>query len=237
MYMQENFSKGKIFLFIIGLLLLGVIMIALYLLSKPTSYENAKIDKSKNYVYLKESNFTSQDKHIPYINVKGKTAKRYNEEIEKLEEEFAVISENKIGYTFNKSKNILSLSIKMVDYLNFGHPSTKYKTYIINLENQKAYTKEEIYRDYQVNDKKVKEIIKKGFQKMYKEEVKKKYIDSNECDYKCFLTWRGVEDYLDGAQLYIQNRQLVVFRGFDTESIFGEEQYFNDSHFQFAISK
>ncbi len=221
---------------IIGFFFLIVITIVVHNLSNK-NYDDVKIDKNKEFVYKKETEETGKDKNIPYLNVKGQDAKKINKEITELEQNFASLLENKIGFTYNKSGHILSLSIKMVDYYTeFSRPITSFKTYNLNLKTKKIYTKEEIYKDYGVSDKIVSKSIEKNFRKMYKDVVVEGYVDSNYCDYSCFLKWRGVSNYLDDTQLYIENRGLIAFRGFLTESVFGEENYFQDKDFKFEIN-
>ncbi len=237
MYKEEKISNKKIILLLAFLFFLIVIAIFFYVFFDK-NYENAKVDPNKNYVYRKSSEYSDRYKSIPYINVEGDYAKKINTEIEMLEENYASLPDNKIGFVFNKSGPILSICIKIVDcYTNSNHSSTFFKTYILNLETKNEYTKEEIYRDYEVDNDFIANSLDKQFQKMYQEVVEEGYLDSDYCDYTCFLQWRGVDHYLDGAQLYIENRTLTVFRGFLTESIFGEEEYFEDRHFKFVVSK
>lgn len=236
MYINENISNKQIIGLIIGFFFLIILAIIIHNLSSP-NYESAKIEEDKEYVYKKETEEEGKDKNIPYLNVKGEDAKKINQEIAKIEEDFASLLENKIGFTFNKSGHILSLSIKMVNYYTeFSRPVTSFKTYNINLKTKKIYTKEEIYKDYGVDDKIISKSIEKKFRKMYKSVVKEGYIDSNYCDYNCFLKWRGVSNYLDDVELYIENRGLIAFRGFLTESVFGEENYYKSSDFKFEIN-
>lgn len=237
MYKEEELNNHKIIAMIIGLGLLTILIIFLYHLSNK-NYENAKIDSTKNYIYARDSVYSGQYKNIPYINVKGDTAAKYNDEILQIEQEFASVPDNRIGFVFNKSNEILSLSIKIVYYdKDYPQPIVTFKTYILNLKTKKAYTKKQIYEDYGVNDALIEKSIEKKFKKMYRDVVKKGYVDSNECDYECFLKWRNVDNYLDDVELYIEYNDLIVFKGFATESIFGEEEYFDDNDFKFEVER
>lgn len=234
-YMNEDISRKQIFIMIFFFFILILMVIGIYFLSH-SNYEKVKIDKDKDYIYRKQSPYTGEYVNIPYINIKGDAAKKYNQEIMQLEKEFASLPENRVGFVFNKSNHILSLSIKLVDYYTADHhPRTTFKTYILNLKTKRAYTKEEIYKRYGVDDEVVRKSMEKQFKKLYQAVVKEKYVDPNYCDYSCFLAWRNVENYLDGAQLYIENNALIVFRGFKVESVFGEEKYFQNKDFKFKI--
>lgn len=236
MYGSEKISNAKIILLLIGFAFLIVLTVVIYHLSNK-NYEKAKVDTTKNYVYKREGSYSGRDKNLPFINVEGDDAKKMNQEIAKLEE-FANLPDNKVGFVFNKSGPILSICIKLIDYYTANnHPVTSFQTYNLNLETKKVYTKEEIYRDYEVHDSDISKSIEKNFKKMYEDVVEEGYLDSDFCDYDCFLKWRGVENYLDGAKLYIENQTLTVFRGFLTESLFGEERYFSSKDFKFVVSK
>lgn len=235
MYMSENINNKQIIIMIVALIIFLLFVILIYFFSN-RGYEKTKIDKEKDYIYKKTSTYSDEYKHIPYINVEGETAKKYNQEIAKIEEEFASLPDNRVGFVFNKSSHILSLSIKLVDYYTADHhPRTTFKTYLLNLKTKGAYTKEEIYKDFGVDDEMIRKSMEKRFKEMYEGVIKEKYVDPNYCDYNCFLSWRNVDDYLSGAELYIENNALIVFRGFKVESVFGEENYFQNKDFKFKI--
>lgn len=237
MYMNEDLDQKKIILLMIVFIFFIIIAIVLYQMSYGKKYDQVKIDPNQNYVYKREGSYSSSLKHLPYINVQGSAAEAFNQEIEALEG-FASLPNNRVGFVFNKSGNILAVSIKLVNYYTEDErPETFFKTYLLNLDTKKAYTRNEIYQDYGIDEKDISNSIQDGFQKMYEDVVKEKYVDPNECDYACFLEWRGVDDYSKGAELYIENNTLIVFRGFQTESVFGEENYFKRKHFKFEVQK
>ena len=63
------------------------------------------------------------------------------------------------------------------------------------------------------------------------------YFDPKECNYSCFLKWRDVDNYLDNITYYVEKGNLIAFKPFVFESIFGEENYFKDSDFEILIKK
>ena len=71
----------------------------------------------------------------------------------------------------------------------------------------------------------------------YDKIVEKKFYNEKECDYKCFLKYRDVENYLDGVVYYIDKGNLIVYKPFIFYSIYGEEDYFKEKHFKFLIVK
>ncbi len=220
---------------IVGLSLLIVFVLVSYFFSNK-NYDHVKVDSSQNFVFKRNSDYSGTDKNVPYINVEGTAASEYNAEIMRFADDFLSFEKNKMGFVFNKSDSILSLSIKLVDYNNeYQRPVTSFKNYILDLKTQKPYSKEQIYKDYAVDDVMVQKSIEKRFKKMYQDVVKQGYIDDNYCDYDCFLRWRGVSNYLEGAEPYIENKKLIFFKGFDTESIFGEEDYFESEDFKFEV--
>lgn len=237
MYMNENISSKQIIAMLIGFSIFILFIVAVYYFSKPKTYFSAKIDPTLDFVYQKESDYSGENKKIPYLNVIGEDADQINEEIFSLEESFASVSENRIGFIFNKSDHILSLAIKMIYYDEYKRPLVKFQTYIIDLITKKRYTDEDIYKKYQITPEVVRLSVEKKFRKMYEDVTKGGYVDGNECKYECFLSWRGVNDYLEGVKFYIENERLLVLKGFATESIFGEEEYFQKEDFKFEVLK
>ena len=72
---------------------------------------------------------------------------------------------------------------------------------------------------------------------MYKDEVAQGYMEEAECNYECYLGYRGVDDYLSELNYYIKDGKLVVYKPFIYSSIFGEEEYFNEDSFIFPITE
>ena len=65
----------------------------------------------------------------------------------------------------------------------------------------------------------------------------KGYIEEMECDYTCYLGYRGVTDYLEDINYYIKDGKLVVYKPFIYSSIFGEEEYFTEDSFIFELTE
>lgn len=238
MYMNEELDQKQIIFLIIIMIVFIIVAIVMYSVTNGKKYDRVKIDSKANYVYEKEGEYSLKDRHLPYINIEGETAERYNDEISQLEEEIVLHPDSRVGFVFNKSNQILSVCIKIIRYdTEDERPEVSFRTYLLNLETLEEYSLEDIYEDYGIDKISISASIKRGFETMYQEVVKEKYVDPNECDYDCFLEWRGVRDYLDGAMLYIENKKLIAFRGFQTESVFGEENYFKSEHFKFEVQR
>ena len=82
----------------------------------------------------------------------------------------------------------------------------------------------------------VNEVKYNTFKNKYLDEVKKDIISSSKCDYNnCYLKLREVSDLLSGVNYYIENDSLVVYRSFQTYSIYDEQDYFTRADFRFLI--
>jgi len=257
MYINENINNKQIICLIIGFFFLIILAIIIHNLSSP-NYESAKIEEDKesnSTLYLVMSN------KIFIANLKDSYTRIQTIAHECLH---SIQSKKLLWFNFIFSNiyliyffliTILAifkvLPYKMVFLSVFIVFSLIYyavRTYLEMdamikarflakeyMEEIKISKQEEIYKDYGVDDKIVSKSIEKKFRKMYKSVVKEGYIDSNYCDYNCFLKWRGVSNYLDNVELYIENRGLIAFRGFLTESVFGEENYYKSSDFNFIL--
>ena len=61
-------------------------------------------------------------------------------------------------------------------------------------------------------------------------------LSDNIYDYNnCYLKLREVSDLLSGVNYYIENDSLVVYRSFQTYSIYDEQDYFTRADFRFLI--
>ena len=78
-------------------------------------------------------------------------------------------------------------------------------------------------------------LIKERFEYFFKDEREKKIFDE-ECDYKCFLYMRRIENYTDNIYYYIDSAKLYVYKEFNTYSIYNEEKYYKNTDFKIEIA-
>lgn len=230
-----EFSK-KLLTFLI---IVVVILLALQLIKnkKENLYNSYKESPKKEFVYTKYHSDTN-NASVPYINLTGENIKKINKEIVENATSY-LTSENKdktVTYRYNQSKNILSLVITYRDVDENDRLIYSYKTYVIDLKaDQKVLTNDEIINKFNITYKEINDIMDSQMKEKYKEEIKEKYIEKNECDYSCYLKTRGINSYIENASYYIENSRLVVYRPFDVYSIYGEEDYFTRKDFKFII--
>ena len=217
-------------------ILITLLIVFTFFGNKGYNYDSLKEDKDKDFVYtinsIKEDVFFI---NIPYINISGSSIKSINEEIDSYINEFTNKKMINSSYEYRINGKVLSLVIKTVDYYSEDTPVVYFKTYNINLDTLGLVSNEELLNAYEISSSDVNNTIEKQFEYWYKDEIKKGFLEKNECDYECFLEYRGGEDYMDNISYYIDNGKLVVFKPFEVYSIFGEEDYFSEQDFKFTI--
>jgi len=221
----------------VSVILLTIIIVYTFFRNSESGYKSIKVDTNKELVYtLKETRDDVFYIKVPYININGSTIKSINEDIDSYLSEFIDTKMKISTYEYNINGKVLSLAIKTVDYYNEDMPIVYFKTYNINLDTLELVSDEELLNAYDINFNDVNNAMEKQFKYWYKELKKEKYLTEEECDYECFLEYRGVEDYMDNISYYIDEGKLVVFKPFSFYSVYKEEDYFKEDDFKFIIS-
>lgn len=202
------------------------------------NYNSIKEDKNNYLVYTKyQKEGEVFSVYIPYINIDSKIVKEVNEDIDLFTSEFINSKKAMISYEYDINGIILSVIIKIVDYDTEYAPEPYFRTYNINLDTLELISDEALLEYFNISDTDVEMKMENQFQAYYEKIVEKGYYTKEECDYNCFLKYRGIDNYIDRVSYYIEDGSLVVYKPFVFYSVFGEEDYFKDKHFKFLIVK
>lgn len=217
-------------------ILIAFLMVVFYHNTTNVNYNNIKQDKGMYLVYTKYSDTsTKYTKEVPYVNLKADVFKEVNKDIllfcDKYMKEKSVIT-----YEYDINGIILSLVIKVINNDTTYAPEPYFRTYNINLEREEVIADDALLQFFGVTKSNVEYKIKRQFQNYYADILKEKYYSANECDFNCFLKWRGVSKYSDHLSYYVRDGKLIAFKTFIAHSIFGEEEYFSDKSFEFEIA-
>ncbi len=232
--LQENTKKSLIFA---GAAAIIVFIISyIYITKQNENYNNIKEQKSNYIVYTKYTNNDSKfSQNIPYVNLKGNTAKLINSDIDLFVSEFKNQKKNIISYEYDISGIILSIIVKAGDYNTEYSPRVYARSYNINLNTLEAIDNKNLLSFFGIDETTVENLIENKFKYFYNDLLKNNYYVEEECNYKCFLKYREVDNYLDNISYYIKNGNLYAYRPFIIYSIFGEEEYFTEDSYKFLL--
>lgn len=226
-----------------GVILLAIFLIGYYLYKNYYSnYNYIKEDSSQYLVYTLDTSTNNQNMHneVPYINIDSEDARLVNQTIQQYAESFLKNKNNLMVYDSQLNGEVLSILLRMSDYSSgYSFPDVSFHTYNFDLNDQTLMTDEELLSLFDVTEDEVKQKIESQFQKYYQQEVKKGFFASQECNYDCFLNWRGIQNYnyMDSVYYYVENGRLVAYRPFTIYSVYGEEEFFDDESYAFSITK
>ncbi len=231
-------DKTQIIIGIVGSSLLVIIMaFVFYFQGRSENYNYLKEDTSKYIVYTKyEDSNSVYYVNVPYLNIKGENAKLINENIDYLvgpllDKESVIIS-----YEYNINGIILSLLIKTADY-SFGYAvEPVFVSYNYNLETNEIISDKSLLDYFETDEEEAKNIIDSKLHEYYNQIVEEEYYYEEECDYDCFLDYRGITDILDSISYYVKDQKLYAYRPFTVSSVFGEEEFFEEENFEFLIA-
>ena len=196
------------------------------------------IDKNEDYIYDYVT-YSASETSIPYINLNTEFAKVLNGQLEKLSSSYksSNSSTNSLSYRFNVSGNYLSLVLIFKKMDSNNRLQFDFKSYVFDLsDGARALSDTEILNLFNIDNNYVEKQIDNKLKNKYLDEVKKDIISSSKCDYNnCYLKLREVSDLLSGVNYYIENDSLVVYRSFQTYSIYDEQDYFTRADFRFLI--
>lgn len=223
--------------------ILLLLTVCLFLMQTITSHtSNHKTVRGNDFVYTKETNTSKTGKisYLPVINLDFDGVSNYNTAIEKAYESSIAIEDNIVTYQYVVEKNILFLLIKFVYYDEKTKGlETIYKSFNIDLKNGKLLLNDDILKRFGYTNKDVSYSVEKTLRQYYKEGEKKMYIDTNMCDFSCFLYNHLInKENLSGAvSLYFENNELVIYRPFILNSVLDDKKVFPPNAFQMKIIK
>ncbi len=227
-------NNKPILLLLLSILLIIFIIFYVIVKSYYSNYNYLKEDKKEYLVYTR---YNQNNIEVPYINVKSNNIQSINNEIVNYCNKYSHIENIQISYEYDISGKYLSLIINILNEDAEYGPEVNFKTYIIDLKSKKIIKDKELLEMFNVSLDTVSEKIKGQLEEYYNDEVKEGYLEKEECNYECFLKYRDINNYLDDIEYAIKGGKLVVFKPFKFKSIYGEEEFFNDSHFEFEITE
>lgn len=236
----NKIDKDTKFILMVSISVFVIIFIIFYASQrgKNDNFNNIKEDKSNYLVYTKyEKKGKIYSTYIPYVNIDSEIVKSVNEDIDLFVSEFMSSKKANISYDYDINGIILSLVIKIVDYDTNYAPQPYFRTYNINLNTLELLSDEALFNYFGITEGDAEAAIEKQFNYYYDKIVEENYYTRQECNYKCFLKYREVDNYLDRAVYYIDDGNLIAYKPFVFYSVFGEEEYFKDKHFKFLIAK
>ena len=230
-------EKTQKSLILLGAVILMTLIVFLSSLSRSSdNYKNIKRDKGNYLVYSKiEKADKTYPKYVPDINIKSSVIDKVNEDIDNFTSKYLNVDKVLITYEYNINGIILSVVVKVMDYQKEYAPQIYFRTYNINLDTKEVISDKSLLDFFQIDETKVSSIIEINFRNYYADVVKEGYYEPSECNYECFLGYRGVKNYLDNVNYYVKNGNLIAYKPFVFYSIFNDEEYFKAEHFEFLL--
>lgn len=231
---EKNLDKSKAIKLLVLCVLAIIVIIATQIYkSYMKNFNYMKVDRGEHIVYTR---YNQNSKEVPYVNINSSDVKSLNDSIVDYCNNYVNSDDIKIKYEYSINGNYLSLVIKVINTKEL--PSKMlFKTYNVSLKNRTVLTDQDLTDYFKVNNDIVSARIHNRFLEIYKDEVAQGYIEEMECDYTCYLGYRGVTDYLEDINYYIRDGKLVVYKPFIYSSIFGEEEYFTEDSFIFELTE
>lgn len=168
---------------------------------------------------------TFENTSMPEISNNIEESDYYNSYIETLYGSAKKLDNVKISYKkYNSTKYVsyvFKINIKNKNNIN------NYLTLVIDKEKNKVLNNEEISSIFGYNLDRIESIIRKQLRTYYNNEVKEEYIDSNECNFDCYLyEYREIDDIADIYSLSIENKKLVIYFNLNKAGNVNDIKYF-----------
>lgn len=236
-YSELDDSSKRILILITSFVFIIILFIVFYFSKREYNFNNIKKSKSNYLVYTKiDDTVNNHNVVIPYINLKGDIGSNVNTDIDQFTSSFINNQKSDISYEYSISGDLLSIIIKVIDYDIEYSPLIHFKSYNINLKTLELYSNDQLMNLFGIDDYlTVASAVESTFKSYYSDIIQEGYYQREECDYNCFLLYRGVDDYLSDISYYVRDGNLIAFKSFQPYSIFGEEEYFTDKSFEILI--
>ncbi|MDD3453413.1 MAG: hypothetical protein PHN42_04005 [Bacilli bacterium] len=216
--MKENKIYIKIIISIFIFALIAVI-ISFYISNK----EQIKKIKNEDYVYEEE---------YPIINIDSGLADEINIAIKDLYESTKNDETSYINSQIFKNNNLYSLVIKNDNY-SYEEETflTSYIIYNVDIKDGQIIEKEDLLNKYGFTKDDVIASALNLLQKYYEEEASQGYVEANECDITCYISFvRGIDDIYENVKLFVENEKLKGYITFSTNSLLSDQDYFSENN-------
>lgn len=196
-----KFEKKHVLWILIILLLLIILLIF-------------KTTSNNNYIKTKKSEDGSK---LPEVNLDSNDSEAINKYLEELYNKYTSDRNSKFNYTYDVKDNIISILAIIDEYqINTKSYIRKYMAFNIDKETKSYISKEELVSLFNTDMYEVKSLVERHLKDLYEDEVDEKYLEKNECDFNCYLSYmRGIETLTDNIILVIEKNKLVAYTNFD----------------------
>ena len=192
-------------------------------------YQKYKVNQKEDFIYTKVE-YKKSNSAIPYVNLNTSFAKNLNKQISALADTYrsSDTSNNSMSYRYNINANIVSLVIIFKSVNDNDELTFDFVTYVFDLDKgAKVLDDEEILARYNLTEEDVSDEIEKQMKQKYKYEIKEEILPEG-CDFSiCFLRLRGIDNYTDNVNYFIENEELVVYKSYDVYSEYDFKFYIN----------
>ena len=231
-------KQSKIVFFILFSIVLVCVLFFFFWFLSGDNFSSIKENRREYLVYTKyEKKDDPYSILIPYINIRSLEVKQINEDIETFLLPFVENEQSIITYEYTIMGDVLSLLLKVMDYSTGYAPQPHFKSYHIQLSSVTVLTDEEVLSLFQTNSSFVSITLENQFHDFYQRIIQEGYYQEEECNYNCFLKFRGFDQYLDSVSYYIKQGSLYAYKPFIFYSIYGEENFFQEEDLEFFIAK
>ena len=230
------FGLSKLQIIMIAIILFFIIILIINSISNNS--KDIRLDRSKDIVYTSyKSDKYAQE--IPYINIKGDSILKVNEDLQEYTKEFKNNKYSKISYEYqygNGFQNLLSLIITMKYDRNDIH-KVYYASYNIDTNQKRQISNNDLLKAYGLTRKDVDKIVEEEFKNFYEDEIDNEYFERGECDFSCYMKLRKYSsiDDIDFSYYVDEDSILKLYLPFEEDSIFEEHNYFSDEDHIFEI--
>ena len=234
--MEEFFSTYKNKLLVLFVLFI-IVLVLLILQFITNSGGRNKIVTNKDYVFVeKELPLNNEIKNeVPFINVKADNIEDVNDDIISFVYEETITYKRNVSYEYYKNDDILSLLLISKEYLTNGLVAfVKYKSYNIDLNQNKVLTNDEVLEKYNMDEYYIYDLEQAKMKKYFEEAVKEGYTDGY-ADFSNYTYYH--EPDIFNESYYIKEDGLYYYKDFLLASVLGDERFFQDKDLFVKIEK
>lgn len=171
---------------------------------------------------------TFENTSIPKLNYDSEEISKLNSYISSLYESVNENENMKISYKKYNSGEYISLVFKVTTLNTNGIDAKKYIVSIVDKNTLTVLDKEEIATIFGYDLSYINGKIRLQLRNFYNEEVDKEYIDSNECNFECYLSnYRKIDDFDDFYYLSIENNKLIAYLKLNNSIYDADIKYFD----------
>ena len=212
----------------ITLLFACIFSILFFIIFGIYQFQGGKISyEDDSYEIVYNRSFSTENQHIPYVNLVGDDISFINQEIATFVDPYFEKEDVLIRYDYTLQGVILSLIVSISDYNTTPIPEVLFQTYTIDLSKNQYISDEELLKYVSLTPAEFEQQLNNWFLEYHQQSEMISF-----CDFECFQKNRSsYYQYPDDIHLFVRDNKVYAYLSIHPKMEYLEYQFFEENGF------